>query len=135
VQRLLWRRGYSMLVLEWRWTRWTWVAACMALSSGKSTWLWCSTFVATCMTWSIGPSSWASAWTCSSMHSPMHQLSGNAPSTRKHLPSWLGPRGRLARMTGHQAPRFLCSWFLVLLCYCFMCIWTIDICPGFLRAG
>jgi len=33
----------------------------------------------------------------------------NAPSVRKHSPSWLGPRGRLARMTGHQAPRFLCS--------------------------
>nr|ABR17067.1 unknown [Picea sitchensis] len=106
VQRLTRSRGCLTRVLEWQWT---WVAACMAHSSGKSTWLLSSTFVATCLTWSIEPSSWANIWTCSSMHFPMLQLSGNAPSARKHLPSWLGPRDRLARITGHQAPRFLCS--------------------------
>jgi hypothetical protein len=140
VQRWLWSRGSSTLVRERRQTRGLWVAACMALSSMKSTWPLCLTFVATCLTSSIGPAPWDRAWTCSSMLSPMHQLGGNAPSVRKLLPSWLGSRGRRSRTTGHLTPRFLCSWFLVylvpsLLCYCFMYIWTVDICPGFLRAG
>jgi hypothetical protein len=93
-------------------------AACMAQSLRTNTWLSCLTFVGTCRIWNIGLSSWANAWICSLMRYPMCLSSGDVPFVHKPLPSWQGPRGRIAGITGHQALRFpMLFQFLVLYVY------------------